>query len=175
MLIYPKIDPVVLQIGPIHIHWYGIMYVLGFIFIWMLALYRAHKTKRENPTLLPTFLFSDEQIGDLIFYAALGVILGGRIGYMLFYDFSNLISNPLQLFKIWEGGMAFHGGLAGVLISVWLFARKNSKHFLDVTDFIAPFVPIGLGLGRIGNFINSELLGKVTNVPWGIKIGRAHV
>lgn len=162
MLIYPKIDSVALQLGAIKIHWYGIMYVLGFGLAWMLALYRAHKIKLKN------LAFSNQQISDLIFYAALGVILGGRIGYMLFYTFPDFIANPLQLFKIWQGGMAFHGGLIGVLISVWLFAKKNNQHFLDVTDFIAPFVPIGLGLGRIGNFINAELWGRVTTMPWGM-------
>lgn len=168
MLIYPQINPIALQLGAIRIHWYGVMYVLGFGAAWILALYRAHKIQREYPTLPPNLMFSNEQISDFIFYAALGVILGGRIGYMLFYAFSDLIANPLQLFKIWQGGMSFHGGIIGVVISVWLFARKNGKHFFDVMDFFVPFVPLGITLGRIGNFINAELWGRVTTMPWGI-------
>lgn len=159
MLIYPHINPVALQIGPLSIHWYGIMYLLGFGSAWFLALYRARK---------PNSGWTSQQVSDLIFYCVLGVLIGGRLGYMLFYAFHKLLNNPLLVFKIWEGGMSFHGGLLGVVISVWLFSRKTQKKFFVVSDFIAPLVPIGLGAGRIGNFINGELWGRVTDVPWAM-------
>lgn len=159
MLTYPQFDPVALQIGPLKIHWYGVMYLLGFFVTWILANRRA---KRLDISL------TSEQIADLIFYGALGVIVGGRLGYMLFYGWSDLIANPLNLFKIWQGGMAFHGGLLGVLVSLWLYSRKIKKSFFELTDFIAPMVPIGLGAGRIGNFINSELWGRVSTAPWAM-------
>lgn len=159
MLFYPNINPVALKLGPIKIHWYGLMYLLGFGLAWLLALYRAKK---------PSSGWTKDQVADFIFYSALGVILGGRIGYMLFYDFSGLISNPLSLFKIWQGGMSFHGGLIGVVIAIWLFARRYKKTWCEVADFAAPLVPLGLAAGRIGNFINGELWGRVTTVPWGM-------
>ncbi|HBR98158.1 MAG TPA: prolipoprotein diacylglyceryl transferase, partial [Gammaproteobacteria bacterium] len=159
MLTYPDIDPVALAIGPVKIHWYGLMYLVGFFGGWWLAKYRARK---------PNSGWNPDEIGDLVFYIALGVILGGRIGYILFYNFGAFVDNPLIIFRIWQGGMAFHGGLIGVLIAFYLYARKTGRTFFQVADLIAPVVPIGLGAGRIGNFINGELWGRVTDVPWGM-------
>lgn len=155
---YPVIDPVALALGPIAIHWYGLMYVLGFGAAWLLGLYRA----KSSP------IWDKDKVGDLLFYSALGVVLGGRIGYALFYDFAGLVANPLSLFMVWQGGMSFHGGLLGVTLAMWLFARKQDLSIFSVADFVAPLVTIGLGLGRIGNFINGELWGKVTDSPLGM-------
>ena len=159
MFIYPHINPVAFSLGPIKVHWYGIMYLLGFSLAWMLGNYRCQKLK---------LAWTSEQISDLIFYAALGLILGGRIGYMLFYSWSELIADPLKLFKVWEGGMSFHGGLLGGLIGLYLFGKHFQKPFLEVTDFTAPLIPLGLGTGRIGNFINGELWGRPTDLPWAM-------
>jgi phosphatidylglycerol:prolipoprotein diacylglycerol transferase len=159
MFTFPEIDPVIFGLGPLKIRWYGLMYVLGFLFAWWLA--RRRSQRADTPV-------NREQVDDLIFYAMLGVILGGRVGYSIVYGWDQFISDPLYLFKITEGGMSFHGGLAGVLIAMWLYGRKLGKTMWQMTDFVAPFVPIGLGFGRIGNFINGELWGKATDVPWGV-------
>lgn len=159
MLKYPEINPVAISIGPLDIRWYGIMYLVGFVAGFLLLNRRA---KRPNSG------WTTEQVSDLIFYGAMGVILGGRIGYILFYNFSAFLNDPLTLFKVWQGGMSFHGGLLGVMIAVWLFARHTKKSYWDILDFGAPIVPIGLGLGRIGNFIGGELYGRVTDGPWGM-------
>lgn len=159
MFIYPHINPVAFSLGSLQVHWYGLMYLIGFVSAWLLAHWRM-KHYHLN--------WTSEQISDLIFYAALGVIIGGRVGYMLFYNFPTLIHAPWSLFKIWEGGMSFHGGLLGVLVALWMFALRYKKPFWEVGDFIAPLVPIGLGAGRIGNFINGELWGRVTDVPWAM-------
>jgi len=156
---YTGIDPIAIEIGPLAVRWYGLMYLVGFVGGWLLGRYRAKKWG------VP---FKPEQIDDLLFYIALGVILGGRLGYTLFYGWTGLINDPLSVFRIWEGGMSFHGGLIGVLLAMWLMARKIGSTFFRVTDFIAPFVPIGLGAGRIGNFINGELWGQPTDVPWAV-------
>lgn len=156
---YPNIDPILVSLGPIAIHWYGIMYLIGFGSAWFLA---QRRSKRLHLNWTP------QQISDLIFFAAIGTILGGRIGYMLFYGMSELIQDPISIFKIWEGGMSFHGGLIGVISAMYLFAQSRHKPFLAVTDFVAPLVPLGLAAGRIGNFINGELWGRPTNVPWAM-------
>lgn len=157
MILYPEFDPVALHIGPLAVRWYGITYLVGFAAAWYLARRRAVRPGSPITVL---------QVDDLIFYAALGVILGGRIGYMLFYGFDQIVANPLNLFRIWEGGMSFHGGLLGVMGAMWLYSRRLKQTFFAVMDFVAPLVPIGLGTGRIGNFINGELWGAPTTVPW---------
>ncbi|TQV77631.1 prolipoprotein diacylglyceryl transferase [Exilibacterium tricleocarpae] len=167
---YPNIDPVAVSIGPFNlgdrvigpldIHWYGLMYLLGFIGAWLLALKRAQN--KYSP-------IQKSQVEDLIVYCALGVILGGRCGYVIFYHFEEWLGDPLWLFRVWEGGMSFHGGLIGVLVAMWLYARRLKQHPLDVLDFVAPLVPLGLGLGRIGNFIGGELWGRETTLSWGMQ------
>lgn len=159
MLTYPDIDPVALSLGPLKVHWYGLMYLIGFAGAWALGRYRAAK---------PHSTWSSQAIDDLLFYGALGVVLGGRIGYILFYNFANFIDNPLILLRVWEGGMSFHGGLLGVLAAMFLFKRRYGYGFWDTVDFVAPLVPIGLGAGRIGNFINGELWGRVSELPWAM-------
>lgn len=156
MLTYPNINPVALQIGPLAIHWYGIMYVLGFggVF-WSCYVRRSTDWNRD-------------QIIDLLFYGALGVVFGGTWGYLLFYEPQVLLTDPLKLFRFWEPGRSFHGGLLGVLLMVFIFCRVHRRSFLAVTDFISPAIPIGIMAGRMGNFINGELWGRVTNMPWGI-------
>lgn len=161
MLTYPDIDPAALRIGEFAVHWYGLMYLIGFVGAWWLGGVRARR---------PDSGWQTEEIGDLVFYAALGVILGGRIGYALFYNFSLFLGDPLMLLRIWEGGMSFHGGLLGVLLAMWLYGRKTGRSFFQVTDFVAPLVPIGLGAGRIGNFINGELWGRVSDAPWAMRL-----
>lgn len=164
MITYPTIDPVAIDLGFAKVHWYGLMYLIGFAGSWWLGTLRAAK---------PDSGWKKEQVADLIFYGALGVVLGGRIGYVLFYNFPVFLENPLTIFQIWQGGMSFHGGMIGVFVALYLFGRKTGKTFFEVSDFIAPMVPIGLGAGRIGNFINAELLGRPTdaNIPWAMDFG----
>ncbi len=154
MFTYPEFDPVAFGFGPLQVRWYGLMYLGGFLLAWFGARGRA---KRPRSPISPA------SVDDLVFYVALGVILGGRVGYMLFYNFDSFLANPLNVFKVWEGGMSFHGGLLGVGVAMALFARRVEQPFFAVTDFIAPWVAPGLGLGRIGNFINGELWGAETN------------
>ena len=156
-MIYPTIDPVALSLGPIQIHWYGLMYLLGFSGAWWLGRLRADR-----------FGWTAVEVEDLLFYGAIGVIVGGRLGYSLFYDLPALIDNPLNLFKVWQGGMSFHGGLLGVVVAFGFFARATGKSYFSISDFIVPMVPVGLFFGRIGNFINGELWGKVSDVPWAM-------
>ena len=156
-MIYPTIDPVALDLGPLQIHWYGLMYLFGFAGAWWLGRVRATR-----------YGWTAEEVEDLLFYGAIGVIVGGRVGYSLFYDFPSLIDNPLNLFKVWQGGMSFHGGLLGVLTAFAFFSHKTGKAYFAISDFIAPMVPIGLFFGRIGNFINGELWGKESDVPWAM-------
>jgi phosphatidylglycerol---prolipoprotein diacylglyceryl transferase len=159
MLSYPNIDPVLIALGPVKIHWYGIMYLIGFAAVWILGQRRAAQ---------PWSVIKPEAIEDLVTYGALGVIVGGRLGYILFYNFGAFIDNPLILFKIWQGGMSFHGGMLGVFVAMWWFAKKQNCTMMQLTDIIAPLAPIGLGAGRLGNFINSELWGRPTDVPWAM-------
>jgi len=159
MFVYPDIDPVAFSLGPLKVYWYGLMYLFAFIGAWALAHLRVRLYQLE---------WTSEQISDLIFFSALGAVIGGRLGYMIFYNTQQLISQPWVVFKTWEGGMSFHGGLLGVIVALYLFSLKYKKTFLEIGDFIAPLVPLGLGLGRIGNFINGELWGRVTNVPWAM-------
>jgi len=159
MLTYPQIDPVLIQVGFVKVHWYGVMYLVAFGLAWWLGTYRTRR---------PNAIITAEQMGDLLFYCALGVVLGGRIGYILFYDFPHYIAEPLAILEIWKGGMSFHGGLLGVLLATWLYGRQIQRRFFELTDFIAPLVPLGLAVGRIGNFINGELWGRATDVPWAM-------
>ncbi len=161
MLYYLEIDPIALALGPLRIHWYGLMYLLGFAAFWLLGRYRAAR---------PNSGWTAQMVEDVLFYGVWGVILGGRLGYMLFYNFSQMREDPFSFFRVWEGGMSFHGGLIGVLIALWLFARRRGLGFFQVTDFVAPLVPLGLFAGRIGNFINGELWGKLTDLPWGMHL-----
>lgn len=161
MLRYPQIDPVALSLGPIKIHWYGLMYLLAFASAWALGRYRASR---------PGSGWQPQWVDDVIFYGVIGTIAGGRLGYMLFYGTDQLLANPLSIFRIWEGGMSFHGGLIGVVIGLWLFGRRHGVPFWAVADFVAPLVPPGLFAGRIGNFINGELWGRPTDLPWGVQL-----
>ncbi|HWP95009.1 MAG TPA: prolipoprotein diacylglyceryl transferase [Gammaproteobacteria bacterium] len=159
MIQFPNFDPVAVSIGPVKIHWYGIMYLVGFVGGFLLARLRIRRLGLD---------WTGEQLSDLLFYTALGVVLGGRLGYVLFYNLPVFLGDPLMVFRVWEGGMSFHGGLLGVLVAMWLYARHSGRGFFELTDFIAPVVPVGLGAGRLGNFINGELWGKVTDVPWAV-------
>lgn len=161
MLSYPDIDPVMFSIGPLSVHWYGFMYLAGFALSWLLLRLRAGQIGLDR---------NKQRIDDLLFYGALGVIVGGRVGYVLFYGMPEFLDNPLYLFRIWDGGMSFHGGLVGVLLAMWLFGRSAGYRFFELTDFIAPVVPVGLFAGRIGNFINGELWGKATDLPWAVQV-----
>jgi len=161
MIPYPEIDPVIVALGPVKIHWYGLMYLIAFASAWWLGKSRAKR--KDTPA-------NAEHIDDLIFYGALGVVLGGRIGSVLFYNFDSFLDNPLYLFKIWEGGMAFHGGFIGVMVAMEIYRRKLGCSFFQMMDFVAPLVPIGLAAGRLGNFINAELWGAPGSVPWAMKL-----
>lgn len=156
-LTFPNIDPVLFSIGPLSVRWYGMMYLFGFLFAMWLANRRADK---------PGSGWTREQVSDLLFAGFLGVVIGGRVGYVLFYNFELFLADPLYLFKVWTGGMSFHGGLLGVITAMYWYARRQQRTFFGVADFVAPLVPFGLGMGRLGNFMNSELWGRVTDVPW---------
>lgn len=161
MITYPEIDPVLVSLGPLKVHWYGVMYLIGFIGGWWLGRIRAAR---------PGSGWTPQQVDDMVFHIVLGVVVGGRLGYTLFYGFANFIHDPLSLLRVWEGGMSFHGGLIGVLVAMWLLARKQGRTFFDTTDTIAPLIAVGLGTGRLGNFINAELWGGPTSLPWGMRV-----
>ena len=170
MLVHPQFDPVAIHIGPFNIggvvigpfaiRWYGLMYLVGFILFVVLG------RKRARQNLLTGWHPRD--IDDMLFYGVLGVILGGRLGYVLFYKPLYYLVHPLEIFQVWQGGMSFHGGFLGVLIALWFYARKRGRRWLDVTDFVAPLCPLGLAAGRLGNFINGELVGRATSGPWAM-------
>ncbi len=159
MIHFPQIDPVIVHIGPLAVRWYGVMYLLGFAAGYFII---RHLSRLRHLPL------SGDRLSDLLFYAVLGVILGGRLGYVLFYNLSFYLRHPLQIFAVWEGGMSFHGGLLGVIVAVLLYCRRYKLPILLTGDILVTAAPIGLGLGRLGNFINGELYGRVTDVPWGI-------
>lgn len=159
MLQHPQIDPVAISLGPLKIHWYGLTYLAGFAIGWWLGRLRARR---------PGSPLNEEQVSDLLFYIALGVILGGRFGYVIFYNFDQFLADPVWLLRVWEGGMSFHGGLIGVILAMWWYGRKLGCGFFRLADFVAPLVPVGLGAGRLGNFINGELWGRPTDMPWGM-------
>lgn len=158
------IDPIALAIGPLKIHWYGLMYLIGFACAWWLGVIRARQ---------PGSGWNENQISDMIFWGAMGVVLGGRAGYVLFYNFDKFLADPLWLFAVWEGGMSFHGGLLGVIIVLYWFGKQHGKTLMEMGDFVAPLIPIGLGAGRVGNFIGGELWGRTTDVSWGVVFPRA--
>lgn len=159
MLHYPQIDPIALQIGPVAIHWYGLMYLIGFALVWLLGRWRIHHGETD---------LTLRDLEDIIFYSVLGVIAGGRLGYVLFYKPAEYLAHPLEVFYLWQGGMSFHGGLIGVIVVLLIFARKRKKTLLEIGDFVAPLIPLGLAAGRLGNFINGELWGRPTTLPWGM-------
>lgn len=163
MWIHPQFDPIALSVGPIAVRWYGLMYLAAFVSAWWLG-----QRHLRNDPLTMTVPFDRRNFEDLLFWCALGVVLGGRLGYCLFYKPGFYLTHPLEILAVWQGGMSFHGGLLGVISAMALFARRQGLRFFQVSDFIAPLVPLGLMAGRIGNFINGELWGRVTDVPWAI-------
>lgn len=159
MLRHPDFDPVAIAVGPLKVHWYGLMYLAGFAAAWWLGRRRA---RRPGAPLTP------DQVEDLVFWGAIGVVLGGRLGYALFYGADHLAADPLWLLRLWEGGMSFHGGLLGVILAMWWLARRVGRPIGELFDFVAPLVPLGLGFGRIGNFIGQELWGRPSELPWAM-------
>lgn len=156
---FPHIDPVFMRIGPLQFRWYGLMYVLAFIAAYFII--RGEVKRKHLPMTI-------DDVADLVFYGALGVVLGGRLGYIIFYNLDFYLKNPLKLLAVWEGGMSFHGGFLGVIVAFVLFARRKKLPFLRLMDMSALCAPVGLGLGRMGNFINAELYGRPTDLPWGV-------
>ncbi len=168
MLMHPLIDPVALQLGPLSIHWYGLTYLVGFgLFLWLGALRLKHP---PFASLTGDGAWSRRDVDDILFWGVLGVVLGGRLGYCLFYKPGFYLAHPLEILSVWQGGMSFHGGLMGVIVAMLWFARSRQRPWLEVADFVAPCVPTGLAAGRIGNFINGELWGRVADpaLPWAM-------
>ena len=163
---FPDIDPVIVQVGPLAVHWYGVAYVVGILFAWWYA-----KRLSADARLWPGGVspMTPEDLDDFLVWAAVGVVAGGRIGYILFYDFARYLANPLDIFALWQGGMSFHGGFAGTVLAIILFARSRGIRVLTMLDVIAAGVPVALGLVRVTNFINSELWGRPTDVPWAVE------
>ena len=164
MIVHPQFSPIALQVGPVAIHWYGLTYLVAFgLFMWLASLRVKHAPFAQSG-------WTRREVEDLLFYGVLGVVLGGRLGYVIFYKPGYYAANPLEIFAVWKGGMSFHGGLLGVIAAMALFARVRGKRFLQVTDLIAPCVPTGLASGRIGNFINGELWGRAADpsLPWAM-------
>jgi phosphatidylglycerol:prolipoprotein diacylglycerol transferase len=162
MLHYPDINPVIVHIvGPLSVRWYGLMYLVSFVVGWSLLMRRLRQPIFSRVMTVP-------ELSDLLFYIAVGTLVGGRVGEMVFYEWHRLVEDPWLLFQVWKGGMSFHGGLLGVIVAVACYAWQRNKPLVGLTDFIAPVVPIGLGAGRLGNFINGELWGRVTDMPWGM-------
>ena len=157
MLTYPNIDPVAFTLGPLKVHWYGISYVVGILIAWWLLRSRSRKSD-----------WTEEQVADLIFYGIVGVIIGGRLGSVLFYNLPYYLAHPLEIIMITKGGMSFHGGLIGVLFAIFFYGRSAGRSFFAISDFLAPVIPVGLGCGRIGNFINGELWGAPSSLPWAM-------
>jgi phosphatidylglycerol:prolipoprotein diacylglycerol transferase len=160
MLVHPQFDPVAIHLGPLAVRWYGLMYLVGFALVWAVGRY-AIRTR-------PHAAWTAQDLDDALFYGLLGVILGGRLGYVLFYKFGDYLAEPWKIFFVWEGGMSFHGGFLGVIVALWWYAHSRRQSWLAITDFIAPLVPLGLGAGRLGNFINAELWGRAASVPWAM-------
>ncbi len=160
MLVHPQFDPVAIHLGPLAVRWYGLMYLVGFALIWAVGRY-AIKTR-------PHLIWTAQDLDDALFYGILGTILGGRLGYVLFYKFGDYLLEPWRVFYVWEGGMSFHGGLLGVILAMAWYARSRRQNLLAITDFVAPLVPLALGCGRLGNFINAELWGRRADVPWAM-------
>lgn len=160
MILYPEIDPVLIRLGPLEIYWYGIMYLFGFAAAWILGRLRISKPYSAVKT--------PQQLENLLFYCIIGLITGAKLGYILIYNFKTILDDPLTITGMLQGGMSFHGGLIGVLMAITIYALRNKINFLDLTDFVTPLVPIGLGAGRLGNFINGELWGRVSDVPWAM-------
>ncbi len=156
---YPHIDPIIFSVGPVSVRWYGLAYLVAFALCWWLGNRRADR---------PGSGWTRDEVSDVVFFGAVGAVLGGRVGYALFYGMDKMLHDPLFIFRVWEGGMSFHGGLIGAILGIWWFGRKSGRSFLQVADFVAPLVPPGLGLGRLGNFANTELPGRVTDSIFGI-------
>ena len=160
MFVHPQFDPIAIHLGNFGIHWYGLMYLIGFLAFLGLGKWQINYRTWHG--------WTNEMLDDALFYGALGVILGGRLGYVLFYQFGYFVHHPTEILAVWQGGMSFHGGFLGVLVAMWIFARKYQLKWLGIMDFVAPLVPIGLGAGRLGNFINGELWGRPTDAQYGV-------
>ena len=159
MIPFPDIDPVAFRLGPVAVHWYGLAYIAGIALAWIYLSRRARRAPGD---------WRSDQVADLVFYAALGAVLGGRIGYVLFYNFAEFLQAPASIFAVWRGGMSFHGGGLGLVLALGWYAHNHGRRFLVVSDFVLPAVPIGLGIGRVANFVNQELWGAPTTLPWGV-------